>query len=167
MPPTLRAGTERAGCPLGDGLNNPVRAVATFDDGSGPALFVAGDFTAVGGILATRVAKWDGASWSALGSGLDDRVNALAVYDDGVAPALYAGGAFTTAGGTSAARIAKWDGAGWSALGTGLSGTTVTVEVYALLVHDDGGGPELHAAGIFSDAGGATDLNIASWNGAT
>ncbi len=34
--------------PLGGGFNSIVHAIAVFDDGRGPALFVAGDFTQVG-----------------------------------------------------------------------------------------------------------------------
>jgi hypothetical protein len=64
----------------------------------------------------SRVARWDGASWSSLGSGLDGTVRALAVFDDGSGAALYATGTFTTAGGVPANNIARWDGASWSAL---------------------------------------------------
>jgi hypothetical protein len=102
-------------------------ALAAFDDGSGPALVAGGDFTSAGGVSANRIAKWNGASWSALGSGMNDTVEALAVFDDGSGPALYAGGLFTTAGGTAANRIAKWNGASWSALGSGMNG-----DVYVL-----------------------------------
>ena len=52
-----------------------VRAFAVFDDGSGPALFVGGDFFSAGGRLANKIAKWDGISWSNLGSGLVARSN--------------------------------------------------------------------------------------------
>jgi len=46
-----------------------VRALAVFDDGSGPALYAGGDFTTAGGVAANRIAKWNGSSWSQLGSG--------------------------------------------------------------------------------------------------
>ena len=65
-----------------------VMALAVYDDGTGPALYAAGWFTSAGGQPANNIAKWDGASWSALGSGLtgppDTRVLALAVFDDGL-----------------------------------------------------------------------------------
>lgn len=50
--------------------------------------------TVAGGVPASRIAKWDGASWSALGSGLNrfEGARSLAVFDDGTGPALYAGG---------------------------------------------------------------------------
>jgi len=98
---------------LGSGMNNnSVRALATFDDGSGggPALYAGGVFTTAGGVTATFIAKWNGSSWSALGSGMNNTVQALATFDDGSGggPALYAGGEFTTAGGVVANLIAKW-----------------------------------------------------------
>jgi len=55
-----------------------------------------------------RIAKWDGAGWSALGSGMDRNVLALGVFDDDTGPALYAGGTFATAGGRVSSSIAAW-----------------------------------------------------------
>jgi hypothetical protein len=153
---------------LSTGVSGPsydVSALTVFDDGSGPALYAGGGFTGAGGFPASRVAKWDGASWSALGSGLNSTtfassVRALTVFDDGNGSALYAGGAFLTAGSVSAIRVAKWDGTNWSALGSGLSNY-----VYALTVFDDGNGPALYAGGEFTTAGGVAANHIAKWNG--
>ncbi|TVQ31870.1 MAG: hypothetical protein EA376_07735 [Phycisphaeraceae bacterium] len=101
--------------PLGSGMNDNIRALTVFDDGSGGglALYAGGFFTSAGGVTATsHIAKWDGAAWSPLGSGMNGNVRALTVFDDGSGggPALYAGGFFTTAGDESADRIAKWQG---------------------------------------------------------
>ena len=84
-----------------------------------------------GGVSASRVAKWDGATWSALGSGIDNAVRVLAVFDDGTGPALFAGGDFTSAGGVSASRIAKWDGTSWTTLGSGMNGWELAAQVCA------------------------------------
>ncbi len=116
-------------------------ASAVFDDGSGPALFVGGQFGAAGGIAAGSIARWDGVSWSSLAGGFSEPgsfyvdVDALAVFDDGTGPALYAAGVFNRAGGVVANSIAKWDGASWSSLSSGIDGI-----VYALAVFDDGPG---------------------------
>ena len=96
------------------GTTDDVHALATFDDGSGPALYLGGYFTMAGGVAASRIARFDGASWSALGSGVNAPILALTVFDDGGGPALFAGGGFTLAGGVSASRIARWDGTSWS-----------------------------------------------------
>ena len=44
---------------------------ATVVDGSGN-LYIGGDFTIVGEVLANNVAKWNGSAWSALGSGVNE-----------------------------------------------------------------------------------------------
>lgn len=140
-----------------------VDAFAVYDDGSGPALFVGGRFTSAGGVLANCIAKWDGTSWSALGSGTNFDVRALAVFDDGSGPKLFAGGIFSTAGGVNIGYgIARWDGSTWSAVGSGLNGA-----VNALVVHDSGSGPALHAGGAFSFAGSTAVNRVARWDGAS
>ena len=150
----------------GRGVDDSVKALAVFDDGSGPALIAAGQLTAAGGVPASQIARWDGTDWSALGSGIETTVETLAVFDDGSGPALYAGGYFLHAGGIDASRIARWDGASWSALGAGVAYPSPGFAgVRALAVFDDGSGPALFAGGGFSLAGGAAADNIARWNG--
>ena len=131
-------------------------------DGRGD-LYAGGRFQIVGGVAAKSIAKWDGASWSALGGGIEGSVNVLAV--DG-AGNLYAGGDFNTAGGVAANHIAKWDGTEWSALGSGLVDTEplgyTSVEVLAV----DAGG-DLYVSGHFNTAGGVAVSNIAKWDGST
>lgn len=141
-----------------------VWAMTEFDDGTGPALYVAGDFFEAGGITVNHIAKWDGSSWSALGAGTNATVRgALAVFDDGTGPALYAGGDFTMAGGVPASRIARWDGQQWSPVEGGTGGFYNSVR--ALVVHDDGSGPALYVGGKFETAGGVTVNGIARWDG--
>jgi hypothetical protein len=151
----------------GGGGATTVRSLAVFDDGTGPALYAGGRFTAAGGVAANRIARWDGTSWSPLGSGMTGgsfipTVSALTVFDDGTGPALYAGGVFTAAGGLTSNSIARWDGASWSPLGSGISGF-----VYALTVFDDGTGPALYAGGGFTTAGGVAANRIVRWDGAS
>jgi trimeric autotransporter adhesin len=127
-------------------------ALAIFDDGSGPALYVGGVFNSVDGISASHIARWNGNSWAPLGEGVNNVVRALAVFDDGTGPALYAAGYFTTAGGIPAAGIARWRGGspGWSSIGNlDLSGGA---GAYALTVFDDGSGPALYVGGSFGGA---------------
>jgi hypothetical protein len=139
------------------GVNDTVRAAVTWDDGSGEALYVGGDFTIAGCETVNSIARWDGSNWSALtgpgGEGVNNIVSAMAVFDDGTGPALYVGGPFTTAGGMTVNRIARWDGTSWSAL-AGPSYVGVNNSVYAMAVFDDGSGPALFVAGDFTAAGG-------------
>jgi len=71
---------------------------------SGSVIYAGGDFTLAGGLLANRIATWNGTSWAPLGSGADDLVWAVALTSD----YLYIGGDFKAAGGTPAYGIARW-----------------------------------------------------------
>ncbi len=154
---------------LSSGLNGAALSLTMFDDGSGsgPALFVGGEFTTAGGVAANRIAKWDGSAWSALGSGLSGGgVYALTVFDDGsgAGPKLYAGGSFTSSGGVALNRVARWNGVTWAPLGSGLGG--VQSKVSALTTFDDGSGtgPSLYAGGTFT-AFPFLGPGVARWTG--
>ena|GEM_PF-1184846 len=151
------------------GVDNEVRALAVFDDGSGPALYAGGSFANAGGQQVLRVARWDGQSWSPLtgpnGTGVNGTVRAMTVYDDGNGPALYVGGQFTHAGGVGVNGIARWDGQAWSAVTDGIGPVGMNNPVHALSVYDDGNGAALYAGGMFTTAGGLAVSRIARWNG--
>jgi len=151
------------------GLIGRVEALAVFDDGSGPALYVGGSFTPGGGGWdGSNILKWDGEQWSHLDSGINGTIYALTVFDDGSGsgPALYAGGVFGTVGGVYSQGVAKWDGNEWSGLAGGVSGGKGGW-VEALTVYDDGSGsgPALYAGGYFEEAGGVVASSIAKWDG--
>ncbi len=158
--PTFAQNCEGEWQEFGGGANGIVNALAVFDDGTGSAIYAAGEFTLIGGVTASRIARWDGTEWSPLGAGLDARVTALAVFDNGAGPELYAGGDFSSAGGLSVSRIAKWNGQSWSGVGSGVNDT-----VNALAVYDDGDGGSLYATGEFTFAGGVSASRIAKWTG--
>jgi hypothetical protein len=148
-----------------------VRELEVFDDGTGPALYVAGRFDSAGGVTANNIARWDGTAWSALGSGVSGNmdVRALAVFDDGNGEDLYVGGYFYEAGGLTVNKIARWDGSVWSALddGSGHVGLWQGGSVQALVVHDEGSGPALYVGGWFRGAGGVSANHIVRWDGAS
>ncbi len=135
-------------------MNGLTNAIAGFDDGSGPAIYVGGSFDQAGGVPVQNIARWNGTSWSAVGLGLGADVRVLLVHDDGSGPALYAGGDMP--GG-----LARWNGNQWTLVGGGLGGS-----VRALCVHDDGSGPALFAGGDFTTAGGNPARHLARWDGA-
>src|ERR1041384_7123116 len=72
------------------GANGRVNAAVV--DGVGN-LYIGGDFTMVGDVIANQVAKWNGSGWSALGSGITGGYGVLALAVSG--SDVYAGGTFT------------------------------------------------------------------------
>lgn len=139
--------TEHPGIYYGSG----VYALAVDSSGN---LYAGGSFTTADGVTVNNIAKWDGASWSALGSGINGSVWALAFDNLGN---LYAGGSFSEAGGVTANYIAKWDGANWSAVGDGIGGYVDD------LTKDSAG--NIYAVGRFNNAGGQSAFNVARWDG--
>ncbi len=144
--------------------NSEIYALQVFDDGGGPDLYVGGFFD-LSVTPAQNFARWNGSSWSTVGGvSPDNAVNALAVHDDGGGAALFAGGWFTHLGGLEANRVARWSGSVWSTL-DGPAGNGTNDIVWALAAYDDGDGPALYAAGLFTQAGGSPAERIARWDG--
>ena len=149
--------------PVGGGIGAfDVVDLCVHDDGSGEALYAAGNFTTAEGITVNGIARWDGSSWSGVGggvSGFTATVSSLAVFDDGGGAALYASGQFTAAGGTPAAGLARWDGSAWSAVDAG-----GFVSAGAMLAFDDGmlAGERLFITG--AQTGGLSN-GVGAWDG--
>ena len=134
IPPTVVKSFVASTAPhfLMHSMNGAVAALVV--DGTG-TVYAGGNFTTAGGVVANALARWNGATWSALGAGTDGKVLALVVDGSGT---VYAGGDFTTAGGVASNYIARWNGTGWSTLGTGTDNN-----VQALVTQ----GPYLYAGG--------------------
>jgi hypothetical protein len=152
---------------LAQGCNNSVYAIAI----SGTDVYVGGSFTNAldnaGASVAytSRIAKWNGSTWSALGRGCDTgQVSAITVSGTNV----YIGGSFTNtidSSGTTVAyttRIAKWNGSTWSILGRGTSGAVNAIAI---------SGSNVYVGGNFSSAISNTGSPIqytsyiAKWDG--
>lgn len=156
---------EIAGGVLG-GSGTSVEALAVFDDGNGPALYIGGHFGFVGGNNPfSNIVRWDGKNLAALGEGVSGgsggNVIAMEVFDDGSGPALYVGGLFTTAGGESISNLARWDGETWSEVGGGISAGLLGVQ--AIVADHDAG--KLYVTGLINSADGMPVNNIAVWDG--
>jgi hypothetical protein len=93
-------------------LDMRINALCVHDDGRGPALYAAGIFSAIGGVAASNVARFDGAVWAPVAGGTDDMVFAMTSFDDdGDGDAeLFLGGRFVTAGTVSSSRVARLEG---------------------------------------------------------
>lgn len=149
-----------------------VSALEVFDDGSGPKLYAAGDFTSAGGVPASGIACFDGVAWQPVGGGLSGSafgqtgVFDLQVFDDGTGPALYAVGDFTNAGGLGVQNVAKWDGVSWSDVGQGIFGPYNGCCPYGMGVFDDGTGSKLYVGGDPGTTGTGVPMNgVIAWDG--
>jgi trimeric autotransporter adhesin len=137
------------------GMNLPLGVVRAFDVFNGD-LYAGGDFLGAGPELRSRIARWNGSTWSALASGIigpsGHRVRAI-THNPG---SLYVGGTFTNAGGVIASNVARLSAGGWSALGRG-----VNSNVHALATDDS----IIYAGGAFTMADGFPINRLAYWNG--
>ena len=175
-PAAVRGQCEPSWSGLGAGVEagGQVRALAVFDDGSGPALYAGGVFETMDGVVVNHIARWDGQSWSGVGGGVSAgswvvaRIDGLRVIDmaDGNGPALYVGGSFQYAGGVLVNGIARWDGSQWNPLGSGLTPLPeYEARVFDMSLYDPGTGAELYVGGLFQNAGGVVAGGLAKWNG--
>jgi hypothetical protein len=162
------------------GLNGPSSTLSAVAVAANGDVYVGGQFTAVGAVLANSIARWDGTSWQALGNGtapaagsnngVNGSVFALAVLGTD----LYVGGtfsqAFTPAGSQPLSRVARWDGTAWNGLGNGATAATSTNNgtsdiVFALAVQ----GTDLYVGGQFAGANSAAGQQalsrVARWDG--
>lgn len=136
----------------GPGVDDTAYAAAALPGGGA---VVGGDFLQAGGQPASRIAAFDGTSWSTLGNGMDGAVRALATRASGN---VIAGGAFTTAGTATVRNVAEWDGTNWQALGAAVGDGQVT----ELAILPNG---NVIAGGSFSQIGGVAASRIAQWDG--
>lgn len=139
------------------GTNNEVRCIHIDND----KIYIGGNFDAAGGIPASRIARWDGANWSALGTGTSGYVQAI----NSAGEYIYVGGNFSIAGDKTVNRVSRYHKSNgtWESLGNGLSGN-----VNAITCDDT----FVYVGGTFDTASddGLTNKivnNIAKWNSET
>ena len=136
---------------LGSGFNHTVNELMI----SQTEIYASGNFTtAPGGVLASRIAKWNGTTWSPLGPGIDNISGPMIMFQN----RLYVGGAISS----PFRNLGKWDGTNWSSVGGGVSGIVSALHVI---------GNNLYVSGQFqrvTNSGAGTGLNvsrIARWDG--
>ncbi len=106
----------------GGGCQDHGDALAVFDDGAGPALFVGGEFEGAAEIRSRGIVKWDGSAWSGVGGGFKD-TDCGGVWD--LKEGTWGGRNVLFAGGQSLLRdgsndyfgVSVWDGLDWTAIG--------------------------------------------------
>lgn len=149
-------------------------AVCQWDsDGPGPQppkLVATGDFMSAGGSFASRIAAWNGTSWSQITGGIGGSARKVLSWDrDGPGPAtpyLVVGG--DTAFGC-ASYIELWQGTGWVTPGPTLTALGCS-RVHDITTWDsDADGPLppwLVAVGSFTNASTTVLNRVGYWNGA-
>jgi hypothetical protein len=108
-----------------------VSALATIGD----SLYAGGAFHAAGSVNAASIARWDGATWSALGQGLtngDDFGSASVLSLASFKGRLIAGGVFLHADSLFVDNLAAWNGSSWESMGY-----STGMWIYALAVVGD------------------------------
>ncbi len=141
--------------PIGEGLNEDVRALITVPSGD---VVAGGAFTGSGSTPMKGAAIWNGVSWQAMGGGVSGAISEFALTASGD---LIASGLFTHAGGVVVNHVARWDGEAWSALGSGITKMATYAPGLTILANGD-----IVVSGAFYEAGGVPATNIARWNGA-
>jgi hypothetical protein len=142
---------------LGASTSGEVRDLIIFDDGAGPMLYAAGEFSVGPFGSDIGLARWMGTAWASplpfspisYGHG-----RALAVHDDGSGEALFIA--------MQNALVRFQNSTASIVVGAPAPGYT-----YALVSFDDGTGPALYVGGEFSTAGGNPVSSLARYqNGA-
>jgi hypothetical protein len=141
-------------------------AMAVHNDGSGPALFIGGNFRTAGGVFCNGIVKWDGTTWSELGAGVlagnadNQYPRTIAVHDPdgpgGQPPQLYIGGNFWNA---SRPLIARWNGSSLSAVGPNLYSGQLAASIEQLVSYNG----SLYAR--TSPINSAVNTNVLRWDG--
>lgn len=96
-------------------VTNSVTSLAAIGQGPARGLYVGGGFFSVGGSSIARVARWDGASWSALGGGQPFLSSVLDLEPFGATPET--SGLYVLARVTGTApidRLLRFDGGAWT-----------------------------------------------------
>jgi hypothetical protein len=144
------------GIPQFSSQNIGPRAMVVHDDGSGPCLYVGGNFSMAGDVPVSRVARWDGALWTAVGSGLSlTGPTGLWSVDLGQGPILLANSSIN---GEPNSGLVRWDGLSWSVFNPPVGGGVSTVAVF-----EDGGGRAMYVGGWFHTAGKYDSSYAARW----
>ncbi|MDY7107006.1 MAG: dockerin type I domain-containing protein [Planctomycetota bacterium] len=162
-PPSLWRWNGESWTPINDAPNSWLSALAVYDAGDGPELYVSGGFVFEASDGWTDyIVRWDGTTWYTAGD-LASAAYQMLVWDDGGGPDLYGAGIMGVMleGGGTCNGIARWDGSEWSPLGGCLNHIG-----NALAVFDDGAGEALYVGGNFTIAGHVSARHVAKWDGA-
>lgn len=140
-----------SGVDVQGGVDSTVRVL--YVDPQTNLLYMGGHFLQLNGDAnCSRVAVYNGNSWSPLGTGVNSYVRAITKYNGNI----IVGGDFNTAGSVTANKIAKWNltSSSWQAMGTGMNDYVKALDVW---------NGKLYAGGPFTTADGLPRTGVAEW----
>lgn len=119
-------------------------------------LVVYGSFDSIGGVRASKIAKWNGAGWSAFDTTYwyGGPISSAVEYQG----QLYIGGNMVSYDGTLR-RLARWNGNKWLPVDYGIIGGLAVVNCFEIYKND------LYIGGMFSMATGSPGNAILRWTG--
>ncbi len=136
--------------------------LTVFNDGSGPALYIAGYAFSGPGMGVTNVAKWNGSSWTALGGQIGTgRLTCITGFDDGNGAKLYIGGTAMP----QINYIARWVNGAWTPVGGGVTGPGLPPSTFPSVFGMGLWQNKLYAAGDFSQMNNVAAAGLAAWTG--
>ena len=167
---------------VGAGFNQGVARV-TYDMlpanlGDGEKLYLAGNWSEIGGVTVSGLAWYNGKSFGVWGTGdgigiwggFSPFVAALEMWDDGSGPAIYACGRFLGIDNASTRDVARYNVAEgkWESFGLPLLPTSVVNNMTSWAIFDDGTGDALYLGGqTFRVSGDPNVYVVAKWDGTT
>jgi trimeric autotransporter adhesin len=162
MPRNLARWTGTHWTSFGGGASSRVTDMMSYDDGTGPALFVTGWFTSVGGNPHGQLARWKDGEWL---SGHGNNISAtgwFVRFDAGLGGGerLYLVGSINSSGVTVINGLFRWQDEDWEIIGD--TGPTPPETGH---VWDDGRGATLYIGGGFRRVNGASISHVAKWDG--
>ncbi len=132
-------------------------AMAIFDYGDGPALYLTG----ADGFGPEPLFRWTGGpSWNVVTDDLNGTVMAITQFDDGSGPALYLGGNLFEAGGEAVNFIARWTDCPMNTPGDLNGDGTVGIEDFLMLLGAWGSCPDPCPPSCRADLDGDCNVGI-------
>lgn len=133
-----------------------------YEDTVSDRLFVAGNYSLIGGNDYRGIATWDGAAWDSLGAGIDDSISSFpqnTLCIERWNSDILIGGAFDRVGSIASPYFARWNGTQWDTMFGGLPNNVVD----GIVTYNG----ELYINGVFDSIGNVSTHGIAKWNGSS
>lgn len=136
---------------VGNGIQNPVNCIFVYNN----ELYVIGEFTNIGNVQVSNIAKWNGESWLPVIEQITGTINYGCVFQN----ELYLAGNFTSINSSTYTNIIKYNGSDWGSIGS------ISKEIFKLKIENN----RLFALCQFNDTenDGVFELTGNTWGNIT